>query len=174
MDVGAVLVTDLQASEAVEPGEGTFDHPGVSSQPVLGLDAAASDAGDDAPLSQGRPQVPMVVTFVGMQLVRPTAGSAAGLGPDGLDGVDGGKHHLGVVDIGGAHEDRERYALGVDHKMALRALFAAVRWVLARFLAPPGPVPRRSPPRPGPNRCDRRGRVLRAVLGAIKLCLPDP
>ena len=25
---------------------------------------------------------------------------------------------------------------GVDHKMALRALFAAIRWVLARFLAP--------------------------------------
>src|SRR6266511_244263 len=27
---------------------------------------------------------------------------------------------------------------GVDHKMALRALFAAIRWVLARFLAPRG------------------------------------
>jgi hypothetical protein len=26
--------------------------------------------------------------------------------------------------------------VGVDQKMALRALFAAIRWVLARFLAP--------------------------------------
>jgi hypothetical protein len=55
------------------------------------------------------------------------------------------------VDVGGAHEDRERYALGVDHKMALRALFASIRWVLARFLAPTEPVPRRSPRRPGPS-----------------------
>ncbi len=153
MDVGAVLVTDLQASEAVELGEGTFDHPAVSSQPVLGLDAAASDAGDDAPRSQGQPQVPIVVTLVGMQLVRPTAGSAAGLGPDGLDGVDGGEHHLRIVHVRGAHQDRERDAVGVDHKMALRALFAAIRRILPGFSPPRPPARSKSPARPSTSQC---------------------
>src|SRR5438128_10216536 len=73
-----------------------------------------------------------------MELVRSATGPAARLGADGLDGVDGGEHHLRIVHVRGAHQDRERDAVGVDHKMALRALFAAIRWVLARFLAPPG------------------------------------
>src|SRR5438128_12616213 len=73
-----------------------------------------------------------------MELVRSATGPAARLGADGLDGVDGGEHHLRIVHVRGAHQDRERDAVGVDHKMALRALFAAIRWGLARFLAPPG------------------------------------
>ena len=153
-----VLVADLQAPEAVEPGKGAFNHPAVATKSVLGLDAATGNARDDAPLAQGQAKVPVVVAFVGVQLVRSPARSTAGFGTDGLYGVDGGEHHPRVVDVGGAHEDRERYALGVDHKMALPALFASVCWVLARFLAPLGPVPRRSPRRPGP--------ALRAALGA--------
>src|SRR5881396_1174720 len=102
-----------------------------------------------------------------MELVRSATGPAARLGADGLDGVDGGEHHLRIVHVRGAHQDRERDAVGVDHKMALRALFAAIRWVLARFLAPPpGPAPRRSPARPGPSRCDRPGPALREAPGA--------
>jgi len=46
------------------------------------------------------------------------------------------------------------------------ALFAAIRWVLARFLPPPEPAPRRSPARPGPSRCDRPGPALREAPGA--------
>lgn len=38
MDVSPVLVADLQAPEAVEPGERPFDHPPVAAQAVLGLD----------------------------------------------------------------------------------------------------------------------------------------
>ena len=45
MDVSPVLVADLQAPEAVEPGERPFDHPAVASQAVLGLDTTAGDAG---------------------------------------------------------------------------------------------------------------------------------
>ena len=54
MDVSPVLVADLQAPDAVEPGERPFDHPAVASQAVLGLDATAGDAGDDAALAQAR------------------------------------------------------------------------------------------------------------------------
>src|SRR3989440_10092107 len=138
MDVSPGLVADLQAPEAVEPGERPFDHPAVASQAVLGLDTTAGDAGDDAALAQGQTEVTVVVTLVGMELVRSATGPAARLGADGLDGVDGGEHHLRIVHVRGAHQDGERDAVGVDHKMALRALFAAIRWVLARFLAPPG------------------------------------
>ena len=57
MDVSPVLAADLQALEAVEPGERPFDHPPVASQAVLGLDTAPGDAGDDASLPQGQTEV---------------------------------------------------------------------------------------------------------------------
>lgn len=52
MDVSHVLIADLQAPEAVEPGERPFGLPPVASQPVLGLDASVGDAVDDAALAQ--------------------------------------------------------------------------------------------------------------------------
>src|SRR5258708_14552063 len=124
-----------------------------------------------AALAQGQTEVTVVVTLVGMERVRSATGPAERLGADGLDGVDGGEHQLRSVHVRGAHQDRERDAVGVDHKMALRALFARVpacgwRWVLARFLAPPGPAPRRRPARPGPSRCDRPGPALREAPAA--------
>jgi hypothetical protein len=77
MDVSAALVADLQAPEAVEPGGRPFDHPTVASQAVLGLDATAGDAGDDAALARGQTELTVVVTLVGMELVRSAAGAAA-------------------------------------------------------------------------------------------------
>ena len=67
MDVSPVPVADLQAPEAVEPGERPFDHLPVASQAVLGLDTTAGDAGDDAALAQGQTEVTVVVTLVGME-----------------------------------------------------------------------------------------------------------
>jgi hypothetical protein len=57
MNVGAVLVADLQAPEAVEPGEGAFNHPAVAAQSVLGLDAAimTSNADTTAPIFSKTP-----------------------------------------------------------------------------------------------------------------------
>ena len=77
MDVSPVLVADLQAPEAVEPGERPFDHPPVASQAVLGLDTTAGDAEDDASLAQGQTEVTVVVTLVGMELVRSATGGLA-------------------------------------------------------------------------------------------------
>jgi hypothetical protein len=61
--------------------------------------------------------------------------------------------------------DRDRYALGVDHKMALRALFASVRGGLARFFATWGRY-RCGVLGPGLSGCDRPGAAFRAALGA--------
>jgi hypothetical protein len=43
--MSALLVADLQAPEAVEPGEGAFNHPVVAAQSVLGLDATTAMRG---------------------------------------------------------------------------------------------------------------------------------
>ena len=80
MDVSPALVADLQAPEAVEPGERPFDHPAVASQAVPGLDTTAADAGDDAALAQGQTEVTVDVTLVGMELVRSATGPAGRLG----------------------------------------------------------------------------------------------
>ena len=77
MDVSPVLAADLQALEAVEPGERPFDHPPVASQAALGLDTTAGDAEDDASLAQGQTEVTVVVTLVGMELVRSATGGLA-------------------------------------------------------------------------------------------------
>src|SRR5205807_2612251 len=45
-------------------------------QAVLGLDTTAGDAGDDAALAQGQTEVTVVVTLVGMELVRSATGPA--------------------------------------------------------------------------------------------------
>ena len=70
MDVSPVIVADLQAPEAVEPGERPFDHPAVASQAVLGLDTTAGDAGDDPALAQGQTEVTVVVTLCNSRRAR--------------------------------------------------------------------------------------------------------
>ena len=77
MEVSPVLVADFQAPEAVEPGERPFDHSLVASHAVLGLDTTAGDAGGDAALAQGQTEVTVVVTLVGMELVRSVTRPAA-------------------------------------------------------------------------------------------------
>ena len=51
---------------------------------------AEETQGDEGAAKQGQ-----------MELVRSAAGPAARLGADGLDGVDGGKHHAGIVHVRG-------------------------------------------------------------------------
>jgi hypothetical protein len=52
MDVRAPLVAHFEAAEAVEPGERTLHDPPESAQALARLDAAASDAWNDATLPQ--------------------------------------------------------------------------------------------------------------------------
>lgn len=70
VDVGTALVTDHEAPELRQPGERALDDPAVTTQPLRGLDAAASDATEDAARSQAATTDAMVVGFVGMQLSR--------------------------------------------------------------------------------------------------------
>lgn len=73
MDVSPTLIADLEAPEAVEPGERPLHHPAIPSQPFARFDAAARDAGDDAAGAQCSAAAREVVGLVGMQLHRALA-----------------------------------------------------------------------------------------------------
>jgi hypothetical protein len=68
VDVGAPFVSDRQPPKAGEPGQGSFNHPAVSPEPVRALDAAARDARGDGPLAAFGPAAAVVVGLVGVEL----------------------------------------------------------------------------------------------------------
>ena len=136
MDFGCALVTNLQPAIAIEPTMCSLYHPPIRPQPLTRLDALAGDARRKASSPKLPSLVPRGVGFVGVQLRGAFPWTTTG--PlDGADGVNSFFHHLDVVDIGPTHCDGERDALAFDHKMALRALFAAIRRILPGFCAPP-------------------------------------
>ena len=135
MDVITSLVANPEPPEAVDPGEGSFTDPSMATEAFLGLDATSSDPCCDASLAQSHPTASEVVALVRMQLDLTLAWSTSG----SLDRSDGIYHlleHHAVVDICRRVPDRERDAVPVDHNMALRARFAAIRWIRAG-LGPP-------------------------------------
>ncbi len=135
MDVGAALVADGEAAEAVEPGERPFDDPAVAAEPVAALDPAPGDARFDVAAAATATAAAMVKGLVGVQLVRPAPWSPA-RPLDRRDGIEHRLQHHAVVPVGRAQEAGERRAVPVDHNMALRARFAAVRRVRTGLVAP--------------------------------------
>jgi hypothetical protein len=68
VDVGASLVADRQAAEAVEPSVCALHHPPVPAQPLAAVDAAARDARHNPTRSTLMSARSGVVGFVGVQL----------------------------------------------------------------------------------------------------------
>ena len=135
MDVGTALVADGKAAELVEPGEGALDHPAMASEALRGLDAPASNArGDRAGAAFGTATA-MIVRLVSVQLGGALAGSSAPV-PHAGDGVEGCGQQRGVVPVGARQRQAERRSPGIDHAMALRARFAAIRRVRAGRASP--------------------------------------
>ena len=151
MDVVPPLIAHLEAPKAVQPRQSALYHPPVPAQPFARLDPTPGDAGGYAPLPQGLAAPGEVVALTRVQLLWAPARATARLA-DRRDGVHGLLQRLGIVDVGGGLDYRERDAPSVDHSMALRALFAAIRRVLAGLLAPRGLAPSPSPKMPAPNR----------------------
>lgn len=102
MDVGAALVADGQAAEAIQPGQCAFDHPAMAPEPLARLDAASGDAWRNAPLTTGGARAREVVALVGVQFgwTPPRSSACTTRLPDRHDGVQRGLEHLGVVHIG--------------------------------------------------------------------------
>ena len=72
-DVEPPLVADCEPSRLVEPCEAAFDHPPMAAEFLTGLDATSGDAGLDLAVQARSAPTPVIVGFVGVQLVRPTA-----------------------------------------------------------------------------------------------------
>src|SRR4051812_15429750 len=107
----------------------SFDHPAMTTQLLATLDAFARDARRDAATAQCLPLLSRVIRLVSVQLLGALA-RATSHALNRLDGVYGLFQHLDVMHIGCTQYYRERDAFSFDHKMALRARFAAIRWIL--------------------------------------------
>jgi hypothetical protein len=135
MEVGATLVADGEAAEAVEPGQGALNDPPMSAQFLAGVDALPRNADADMALGQGAAAAGDVIGLVGMALVWPLAAPTR-RGLDGRNGVPHGLEDDRGVAVSPRQECREWLATSFDHNMALRARFAAIRRVGTDDVAP--------------------------------------
>ena len=128
MNIVTTLVADGEASLAVEPGEGALHHPPVPAQLLTALYSFTRYATLDAALAKSLAAPGYVIRLVSMQLVRALARSSS-LTSWTLDRFYAVHHlleHYGVVGVGSGEFHRQRYALALDHNMALRARFALI------------------------------------------------
>ncbi len=135
MDVGAPLIADGEAAKAVEPCQCPLDDPAVPAQLFGAVHAPPGNAGRDPALPAFASAAVMVVGLVGVKLVRALARTSTTVA-HAWHGIQSGCQHHAVVPIGRAQPHPEQGALPVDHKMALRARFAAIRGVRAGFCTP--------------------------------------
>ncbi len=138
MDVGPPLVAYRKPAVAGQPRQRPLDHPPVPAEPLARVLAPPGDAGLYAALAERLSPTREVVALVGVELrgALPRPAWLARRTPDRLDLVHKLLEGLRVVDVGGGENYGERGAPSVRNKVALRALFAAIRRVLADLLAP--------------------------------------
>jgi hypothetical protein len=136
VDVGAVLVSDGQATVSGEPGKGALDNPTVSSEVGAALDPTARDARGDAPDAALLAAAAVVVSLVGVELARPAPGPATMAGPDRWHGIQRQSQQAAVVAVGPAERQAKRRAAGVRDEVALGARLAAIRRVRSDRLTP--------------------------------------
>lgn len=135
MNIEPSLVTNGQASEVVEPSEGSLHYPTVLAKLLAALNSASGDTRSDPSLSQRLPVSFRVVSFVSMHLLRSLTRSAS-FSFDGRNGINHRLQHLGIVNVGSGASYREGYSPSTDHKMALRAWFALIRRIRTDCFAP--------------------------------------
>jgi hypothetical protein len=135
MDVESPLVSDNEAAEAADPGEGSLDHPSVAAELLTGFDAAPGDARLDPTFVAGTAAAPMVISLVGMELVWSAAWPTAPDG-DGRDRVEKLLERQAIVDVGASQDEGERNAAAVGDEVAFGAGPASVGRVRAGGVTP--------------------------------------
>jgi len=135
MDVGSSFVANGESAELGQPGQGALDDPAITAESFVAVDATPGDAILDAPPPQGLATAGIIVSLVGMQLVRSFARSPVAL-TDRLQAVDQDLEHHGIVDVGGAQGADERDAVPIDQDVAFGAFLAAIRRVGAGVFTP--------------------------------------
>jgi hypothetical protein len=137
MNISTPLIADFQTSKTMQPRKGTFNHPTIASEFLTAIDPTTSDAGDDPALAESLTQWLRVISLIGVQLLGALARPTATL-TNGPDGIDSSFSHLDIMHVGSRLGHGKGNSSSVDHKMALRARFAAIRWVRPGRFAPPG------------------------------------
>ena len=132
MGISSPFIANLQPAIAIEPGQGSLHDPTMATEALAGIDLAPRNTRGDASLPQSLPTPRVVVPLIGVQFVRSLSWSSA---PsfDRLNGIKRCLQHLGVMDIGSRQGYGERDSVSVGHNVALRARFAAIRWIRAGF-----------------------------------------
>ncbi len=137
MDVGSPFIANFQAPEAAQPGQRAFHHPAIVAQALAGLDAFAGDAWGDAMRSASPATRGVIIPLVRMQLLGALARASASAS-NRRNRIQGGFEHLAIVHVGRRDHHGQRETIALDHQMALRARFAAIRRVGSAGFAPPG------------------------------------
>ena len=123
MDVITTLIAYGQPPVAVQPGEGTLNHPSVSTQSLAALHSFTCYAAFDPSLAKRCSAPAVVIRFVSMPLVRTRARTSplTTRARDRLDTIHHLLKHHRVMDVSTSQLHRKGYALGFDHNMAFRA-----------------------------------------------------
>lgn len=137
MYIITTLEPNLESAKLVEPGAGSLNYPAVLAQPLAGVPAASGDPNLDASHTYRTAMRRIVVSLVGMQLLRPLSGSTTTL-LYRLNCVQHRLKHLNIVRVGRRYLYSKWNPAALYHKMALRARFASIRRIRAGFTAPRG------------------------------------
>lgn len=137
MRIKGALEADAQLAESSKPSMRALNNPAVLAEPVVLLDAAASDPGSDTPFAQMPPASREVVSLIRVKFVG-AASRAAIESWHTRDGINERFEYYRVVAIGPGDHQRQRHAAPVYDEVSLAAELAAIRWVRPGLLAPRG------------------------------------
>jgi hypothetical protein len=137
MKVIQPLISNTQSAMTVEPTSRPLHYPAMAAQSLAAIYPFASYPHFYPSLANRSATSWIIIPFITMQFLRPFARSSQG----SLNRLNCIKHHcqhIRVVNISRSLSHRERDALSVDHNMALRARFAAIRRIRPGRRAPFG------------------------------------
>jgi len=165
MSIEAAFVPNGEPSEAVDPGEASFDDPSVTAEFLRGVLTPSRDAGANIALLAGITAPPVIVGFVGVKLAWPAARTAA-LAGNSRNGVDEFFERHAVMDIGASQQKASGIRLASVAKW--RFVPGLPRSVGLGPVAAPLFLPRwmRNPRRAGSSQCCRHRVAVATVHGA--------
>ena len=137
MNIIEPFISYRQPPKLVQPCSRALYHPAKPPQPLAAIEQLPRYARLYAPTAKPFTQSLRVVGFVRVQLRRALPRPASELAYR-LDSIYTAKHHPRVMHVRSAYDYRERDAFSFDHKMALRARFAAIRRIGAGSCPPFG------------------------------------
>ena len=137
MSLDAALEAHTQLAECCQPSVRSLDHPAVTPEPVIALDAPAGDAVLNATALEMGAAAMEVVALVRVQVLGPASWPAR-QAPDSGQVVDELFEDDRVVPVGSCDAEHQRDARSVGHDVAFAAELAAVGRVGARVRTPRG------------------------------------